>query len=498
MSQEINNVMITGSHLNQVKNDSANILERNSVGVMSIVFFVIAAAAPLTVVVALFPVIIGSGNGIGIAGAFLVISIILLLFSVGYIAMSRHITNTGAFYSYITQGIGRPFGLGAASLTIFSYNAIQLGLYGGIGYYLDELFKHAFNLSLPWYIYSFAAMAACLWLGLRRLHAGAIVLATLLTLETLIILVLDIGILVSPSTPSISSYTFEPLSLKATFSGAVGVALMFAHASFIGFEGTAIYGEEARNPKKTIPIATYTAVIFMGAFYSLSAWLLINAMGPNAVAIAQSESGNLIFTVSKNILGGLAAHAFEMLVITSLFAALVTFHNNVSRYLFAIGRQGLFCKAMGKTHPVRRSPYIACYIQTISVFIVVAVFAVLGLKPYDTLFTWFTGVGAAGIIMTQCIASIAIFTFFRRYKLDTRWWNTFWAPLLSILGLFPILYIALTSFDVLLGVQGPIEYIFKVMLFGSFAIGVAGAYFIKMRSPDAYAGMASSLGNRID
>ncbi|MCS5992096.1 hypothetical protein LNP02_28480 [Klebsiella variicola subsp. variicola] len=100
--------------------------------------------------------------------------------------------------------------------------------------------------------------------------------------------------------------------------------------------------------------------------------------------------------------------------------------------------------------------------------------------------------------MTQCIASLAIFIFFRRYKLDSRWWNTFWAPLLSIVGLFPILYIALTSFDVLLGVKGTIEYIFKGMLFGSFAIGFLGAYFIKLRSPDTYAGMASSLGDQTD
>ncbi|HCI6001789.1 TPA: APC family permease [Klebsiella variicola subsp. variicola] len=498
MSQEINHGILNNATVQRSeKSAETNILERNSVGVMSIVFFVIAAAAPLTVVVALFPVIIGSGNGIGIAGAFVSIALILLLFSVGYIAMSRHITNTGAFYSYITQGIGRPFGLGAASLTIFSYNAIQLGLYGGVGYYLDELMIHSFDVHLPWYVYSFASMAACLWLGMRRLHAGAMVLATLLTLETLIIVILDAGILLSPSTPALSSYTFEPFSLQATFSGSVGVAMMFAHASFIGFEGTAIYGEEAKNPKKTIPIATYTAVIFMGAFYSLTAWLLINVMGDKAVAITQVESGNLIFTVSRNVLGGLAAHAFEILIITSLFAAIVTFHNNVSRYLFAIGRQGLFCKAMGKTHPVRRSPYIACYIQTASVFVVVALFALLGLKPYDTLFTWFTGVGAAGIIMTQCLASIAIFVFFRRYNLDGRRWNTFIAPLLSIIGLCPILYIALTSFDVLLGVKGTLEYIFKGMLFGSFLIGFIWAWIIKLRSPDVYAGMASSLGDRI-
>lgn len=50
-------------------------LARNQIGVLGIVFFVVAAAAPLTVVVALFPVIIGSGNGIGIAGTFVVVAL---------------------------------------------------------------------------------------------------------------------------------------------------------------------------------------------------------------------------------------------------------------------------------------------------------------------------------------------------------------------------------------------------------------------------------------
>lgn len=102
-------------------------LARNQVGVLGIVFFVIAAASPLTVVVALFPVIIGAGNGVGIAGAFALTAVVLTVFAVGYVAMSKHITNAGAFYAFITRGLGRPMGLGSASLAIFGYNAIQLG-----------------------------------------------------------------------------------------------------------------------------------------------------------------------------------------------------------------------------------------------------------------------------------------------------------------------------------------------------------------------------------
>jgi amino acid transporter len=135
-------------------------MARNRVGVLGIVFFVVAVAAPLTVVVALYPVIIGSGNGIGIAGTFILVALVLTVFAVGYVAMSKHITNTGAFYAYITKGLGRPLGLGSASLAVFGYNAIQLGVTGGFGYYAAEFVHSHFGIAVPWWVFSAFSMAA--------------------------------------------------------------------------------------------------------------------------------------------------------------------------------------------------------------------------------------------------------------------------------------------------------------------------------------------------
>ncbi|MET0453547.1 MAG: APC family permease [Mycobacterium sp.] len=477
--------------------DDSESLARNQVGVLGIVFFVVAAAAPLTVVVALFPVIIGSGNGIGIAGAFLVVAAVLTIFAVGYVAMSKHITNAGAFYSFITAGLGRPFGLGSASLAIFAYNAIQLGVIGGFGYYAAQFVDRHTKLGLPWWVYSFIAMGAALFLGVRKIHAGARVLAVLLTLETAIILILNIGILFNGPTP-VSQYSLAPFAPSAVFAGALGVALMFAHASFIGFEGTAIYGEEAKDPKRTVPRATYASVIFMGVFYAVTAWLIVNAVGvDNVVGLTETEGGDLVFAVSDDILGRAGTEAFQVLVITSLFAAILTFHNNVSRYLFSLGRQGVLWSRLGQTHPTRKSPAIACYVQIAMVAVVVVIFAVLGLDPYTTLFTWWTGVGAAGIILLQTIASVAIFVFFRRSSVDKRPWNTFIAPLLGVAGLLPFLYFALTGMDVLLGAGGWLQVMFTAMLFLSLIIGIAGAYAIKYRSPQRYEALASTLGDRL-
>lgn len=477
--------------------DGSKGLARNQIGVLGIVFFVVAAAAPLTVVVALFPVIIGSGNGIGIAGAFVAVAVVLTVFAVGYVAMSKHITNAGAFYAFITRGLGRPMGLGSASLAIFAYNAIQLGVIGGFGYYAAEFTARHTGVAVPWWVFSGLAMGASLFLGVRQIHAGARVLAVLLTLETGVILILNVGILVNSPTP-VSDYSLEPFAPSAVFAGAIGVALMFAHASFIGFEGTAIYGEEAKDPKRTVPRATYASVIFMGVFYAVTAFLIVNAVGVgNIVDLAGSEGGNLVFAVSDNVLGRAGTEAFQLLVITSLFAAILTFHNNVARYLYSLGRQGVIWSRLGTTHPTRQSPAMACYVQIAMVAVVVAIFAILGLDPYTTLFTWWTGVGAAGIILLQTIASIAIFVFFRRSNVDKRPWNTFIAPLLGIAGLLPFLWYAVTGMDVLLGGGGWLQITFTTLLFASLAIGVIGAYVIRARAPQQYAQLNSTLGDRV-
>jgi amino acid transporter len=472
-------------------------LAKNSIGTMGIVFFVVAAAAPLTVVVAVFPVILGSGNGLGIVGTFLLVAAVLLVFSVGFVAMSRHVSNAGAFYAFITKGLGRPLGMGSASLVIFSYNAVQLGLYGGIGFYGAEYVRTHFGLDAPWWIFSFAAMAACLGLGVRHVEAGARILAVLLSLETGIILLLDLGILFGPGRPA-AGFSMAPFSPLPVFSGALGVALMFAHAAFMGFEGTAIYSEEARDAQRSVPRATYISVIFMGAFYALTAWLVVNSVGlDNAVAMARSEGGNFVFRVGERALGPVGVELFQIFSISSMFASALTFHNNVARYLFSLGRHNILWSKLSRTHAVHKSPYYACVVQTAMVGAVVAVFALCRLDPYTTLFTWFTGIGALGMIITQCIASVSVFVFFRRTRVDRRWWHTAIAPLLAVMGLIPFIYFAFTSLDVLLGVQGPIQWIFLLMLFGSLFLGIAVALRIKYRDPPKYAALKAAFDERV-
>jgi amino acid transporter len=100
------------------------------------------------------PITLRSGNGVGAPSAWVLTGLVLVLFSVGYTTMSRHITNAGAFCAYIANGFGRPMGIGGALIALLSSNAIQISLYGLLGFFLKlELAEHV-KVDIPWWVYA--------------------------------------------------------------------------------------------------------------------------------------------------------------------------------------------------------------------------------------------------------------------------------------------------------------------------------------------------------
>lgn len=295
----------------------------------------------------------------------------------------------------------------------------------------------------------------------------------------------------------VSEFSLEPFAPSAVLGGALGVALMFAHASFIGFEGSAIYGEEARDPERTIPRATYLSIAFMGILYAVSGWLIMNALGlDRVVGIATDSGGNFIFVASDTLIGHNISLLFQILIVTATFAAIVTFHNNVSRYLFSLGRQTLVWRPLGWTLPQRQTPWVASIVQSLMVGVVIIAFAIAGQDPFATLFTWATGIGTIGVIFSQLVAGIAIFVFFRRSAVDKRPWNTVIAPLLAIAGLGAFFVLTLNSLDVLLGVQGATAVVMLSLVFVALLAGMAYGLYLRFFSPEKFELVGRALNER--
>ena len=97
---------MTSSTVSSGTTAPAQTLQRNSITVAGIVFLVLAAASPIIGLTGAVPVTMVIGNGLGVTMAYLIIGALLLLFSVGFVLMSRHVTDAGALYAYVGKGLG--------------------------------------------------------------------------------------------------------------------------------------------------------------------------------------------------------------------------------------------------------------------------------------------------------------------------------------------------------------------------------------------------------
>lgn len=443
-------------------------LKKNAIGMWQIVFFVIAAAAPLTGMLGIIPVSVRMGNGAGVPGSFVIAGLILLIFSVGYAAMSRHVVNAGAFYAYLAQGLGNSFGVGGAFVAIASYTTMQVGVYALFGFFATLIVSP----QVPWWAYSAVAIGLVQFLGMRKLDLSGWVLGIFISLEMGILLALSLSIVLHGGGPQ--GFNVRPFSLHEVLSGHPGIAIMFALASFVGFEATAIYGEESRNPTRTVPLATYASVTIIMVFFAFTTWAIISAYGvDHVVAAALADPGNFWFVQSDVYLGHVGTGIMRALLLSSIFACLLAFHNTITRYLFALGREGLLWEFLAHVHPRFSSPYKASYAQSGSAVLGLLVAVWSGADPMTVVFSWTSALATIGIVGLQFLVSAAVIVFFRRNGLDQRVWNTVIAPVMGMVGLGYALYLLIANLPALSGSEDGVVKSFPWIMLAVMLLGMA-------------------------
>jgi amino acid transporter len=444
---------------------------RGSLGVGSIVFMVVAAAAPLTVVAGTVPIGIAIGNGAGYPLTYVICCGILMLFAVGFTTMSKHVSNAGGFYAYIGQGLGRSAGLGAAFLAVLTYTAVLVAVYGYIGAAIGDLALTHLGLSVDWWVWSGVVLAAVSVLGFRQIDLSSKVLGVLLVAEVAVVLVLDLFIVGrGGGAEGLSTGLLNP---SAVTSGAPGIGLMFALAGFLGFEATVVFRDEARDPSRTIPRATYLSLILIGFFYTFSSWAMVSAWGDKgAVARATADPGGMVAETAQVFVGTFAKDLVSILLVTSLMAAVLSFHNVTARYIFSLGNSGVLPERCGRSHPSHGSPHVASAIVTVVAGTLVAASALAGLDPVAEVFAWLAGIATVGVVALMLFTCLAVVVFFRRRNdLDDRPWQTLVAPSLGLVALAICLYLTVSNLPLLVGGSTTLATVFGGVLVASVLAG---------------------------
>jgi amino acid transporter len=485
-------------------------LRPGAVGLVGVLFMAFATAAPITAMTGNVPIAVGYGNGVSAPAGFVFATIVLTIFTVGYVAMARHITSTGAFYGFISHGLGRVVGMASGFLATLAYVVFEASLIGIFASFAKTTVALYHGPSVSWIVYAVIGIVVIGVLGYFDISVSGKILGVFLVSEVIILSLLGLSVIVKGGGPDgmmwgslnpAKAFSAAPTDTKAGVVGSAAIGLFFAFWSWVGFETTAVYGEESRNPKKIVPRATMIAVIGLGVFYVIISWLTLAGNGAaRAIAISRGSTGNsfdMFYALTEQNLGTWAKDVYETLVVTGSFACALAFHNTASRYLYAFGREGVV-PPLGRTHAKHKSPHVASVVQTIITALITFGFFFLQ-KPtkaapdvaYVHLYGLMAIMGTMALLIVQTVCSVAVIWYFhvgKNHPETANWWRTFLAPLIAALGMAYVVYLLFSNLSFAAGAASgsPVYTAIPYVVAGAFVLGLGYSLFLKYRSPATF------------
>jgi amino acid transporter len=474
-------------------------LHKHAVGLLGVLFLTVTGSAPISAMLFNTPISVGFGNGVGTPAGFIFATVVLTIFSVGYCAMAGKITAAGGFYSYISHGLGRELGMGAAFASVVAYSVFEASLAGGFAYFLNlKLAQHGVHIRWFWLALGMVGLIAVLTYFDIRLSAR--VLGVALIAEVIILLIFDVGIF-GQGGHHVTASAINPIEAFKGFkgggglaAGGAGVGIFFAFWSWVGFEMAPNYAEESRDPKRIVPLSMYISVIGLGIFYTLTSWAALSGYHSvhEAVQVAQKNSADFYFIPAKDFLGEWNKDILSYLIITGSFACGMAFHNTAARYFYSLGRERVLPSVLGRTHHKWKSPHVATLTQSAIAAFIVALFAIFtgthdpASEAYIQLYGLMAVMGVIIILAVQSVVSIAIWNYFRtQHPEEHHVWKTVLAPAISFVSQAIVLALLFKNLNFLgsgyhyANYLGPIDAVV-------FLVGLGGAFYWKRNDRARY------------
>jgi amino acid transporter len=491
-------------------------LKAGAIGLGGVLFIAVANAAPITAMTGNTPIALGYGNGIGAPAGFLVATIVLTLFTIGFIAMARHITTAGAFYGFITHGLGQVWGMASGALATMAYVVFEGSLIGIFSYFTNDALNRWFDVDVNWLIIAFVGIVVIGLFGYFDINIAAAFLGVTLVCEVILLLALAFSVLFSGGGPDgmvpeavnpLNAFKDLPagggmdLSIDGTTiaAGSAAIGVFFAFWSWVGFETTAVYGEESRNPRHIVPRATLIAVVGLGTFYTFVSWMMIAGNGKaTAIEKANTDSIGLWVDLAEDKLGGsFIGDIYLFLIVFGSFACGLAFHTAASRYLYAIGREVPVTKnTLGRTHGVHHTPHVASLTQSAITAAFTIGFYLLttnGDDPFTGAYIYEYGLlailGTMAILIVQAITCLAVIWYFHVKKEKPG--NVLTTGVIPALGGIGMLYVVWLLVDNIkfaggLAADSTFFNLIPWLVIATFVVGLLGVLYLRARRPEVY------------
>ncbi|BCJ44037.1 hypothetical protein GCM10010168_68400 [Actinoplanes ianthinogenes] len=468
-------------------------LAHRRLGTVSAALFGVAAAAPIVTVVTVIPPVLATGAGPPAALSVAAVTVVLLLFGTPYAAMIRRTPGAGAAYPQLARGLGRPAALTGAWLALAGYHAIQFGLYAMLGQAAAPLLDSWFGVTAPWWLVAAAGWLLVALGGILRIEVAAGVVALLTAAETAVLAGLAAANVLRPAGGGpIPAGTYLPADPARIDRPLLGLLLAVAVLAFVGFETTATYAEEARDPRRTTGRAVRVAIVLLAVLLAGVTWSFLVAAGPAGVAGRAAARGpELLFALAAERLAPWAVTLGRLMLVTGALAAILAMHHAIARYLYSLGRERVLPGVLGNVSPRTGAPRAASLTQSLVAGAALTGAYLAGAAASARTARWLVVGGGLAILLVLLLTGVAALLHLNRSPQSEGVWTRFLAPFLSTVSLGVLLYLACRNLPALLLVRPGSPWV--VMVFGGLAgcvlAGVAHALVLRQARPVRYAGI---------
>jgi amino acid transporter len=319
-------------------------LRRNALSVVGAVAMAMAFMGPATSA-AFNTQPAAGGAGYALPFAIILALVACLLVANTIAAFARKLPTAGFVYTFNTRGLGRDGGFMSGWLLLLAYGMIGPMLFAAIGSFASDFIATQFHVHIAWEFITLAFVLIVWGINATGVSRSAKTALIFLVLEVGVILSLFATILAKGGAQGVSLGPLDPMHSLKGLSG-LGTGMLWGILMFIGFESAGTLGEEARSPRRTVPIALFTGVGVIGVFYVFSGYATAIGFGHSHVGALVADS-NPFLTLASRYWG--LTWLVALTVLNSQFANLLSGSNAFVRVLFAMGREGILPRVLART-----------------------------------------------------------------------------------------------------------------------------------------------------
>jgi amino acid transporter len=419
--------------------DRSTTLRSGAIGAAAQLFQSIAHIGPATGVIFAVPFMVSKGGGaVPLAAFFAMVCIILTGLCLKELVSK--VRSAGGYFAIHSVALGPFVGFTTSWMWFLDEPLVPAALSTIFGKVFSDFVQAHFSVAIPWWVVTLVVIVGLTWISFIGVKQSARVTITLASAELAIMVLLGVLLVAKAGSHQVAT-AFTP-SASPHHWGGVFFATVFGITGLIGFESGIPLAEETQNAKRSLTRAIVLSIISIGVFFIFLGYATVAGWGfSSAHGFAESFSGatDPYFTLAKHAFGVVGPWLILLALLNGTWGVGLAGQNAVTRVYYALGRDGLFPKKLGRTHPLHKTPHVAIAMQG-ALSIAIAMFLGLQFGPVNAF-------GLAALLMTLSLIIIYIVTnvscfvlYWRDYRDEFRWTKHALLPIIAtVVIIFPFI-----------------------------------------------------------